>query len=179
MSDLLARKSAGFVLWHPGNAAPPPKLVICELVSAAPLALSNLRSLPLEADPEFADIRPASCVVSKASSAARIRMETSRNSTTHRQRTCPPIDAEGFDGPRPMRVTMKGESSPLRALELHATSACIPRLRPPEATSPTRPAQGVNGTYLLSTGENVIRICCGSTVNCGGLVKTPLSSMLA
>ena len=69
----------------------------------------------------------------------------------------------------------------LSALESHAKSASagIPPTSPAEATSPAAPAQGVIGTYLLSTGENVIRICCGSTVNCGGLVTTPLSSMLA
>ena len=56
MSDLLARKTSGFVFWHPGNAVPAPRLVICELASAAPLELSNLRSLPLGLVPGFADL---------------------------------------------------------------------------------------------------------------------------
>ena len=56
VADLLTRKAAGFVLWHPGNTVPPPTLVIGELVSGAPLALADLRSLALEQDPEFADL---------------------------------------------------------------------------------------------------------------------------
>ncbi len=54
--DLLTRKAAGFVLWHPGNAVPPPALVIGELVSGAPLVLTNVRTLPLVRDPEFPDL---------------------------------------------------------------------------------------------------------------------------
>jgi len=57
--------------------------------------------------------------------------------------------------------------------------------RPAKSTASPKPelllqrtcAQGSKGTYLLSTGENKIRICRGAIVNFGGLVITSSSTM--
>jgi len=56
MSDILARRKAGFVLWRPAAVLPPPKVRVVRLIPGSPPQASLVFEAPLQRAPGFDDL---------------------------------------------------------------------------------------------------------------------------